>query len=482
MSKELKQEIENNKNLGRRDRRIKERELQKKYKDKSIRIKSGKTFKKSEGLTKKQKRELLKDKNFLNELRKIIQKYFPDLMKLFSNLTDKRDKRYITYKMRTIIMTKLFSLLCGITTMTGINDKLNTEEAIKNLSDICNQNLEEIPDWQTIQDVIETLNIEEINDIRKYMFKALLRSKMFDRFRYKNYIQLVVDATGLTSLDYNLNGNCLTRTRDGKTKYYKYVLEAKVVFGNMVISIDSEWIENNDMNNEKDKQDCEVNAFKRMAPRIKKNYPKLIFVVTGDALYATTPMINICNSNKWHYIFNLKKDRLKNVYEQFEDDINYENETSKENYYLSSNIVFKNNKVNVFRYIEEKIIDNELKVVVFNYISDLKVTNSNIEEIVAMGRRRWKIENEGFNEQKNGIYKISHLCSRFENALKIHYLLIQIAHTIRQLLELGSLSYKEVKSFVTKKEISTLIINSLISSSNPNLNSSDLNFQLRFDD
>ena len=482
MSKELEQEIENNKNLGRRDRRIKERELQKKYKDKSIRIKSGKTFKKSEGLTKKQKRELLKDKNFLNELRKIIQKYFPDLMKLFSNLTDKRDKRYITYKMRTIIMTKLFSLLCGITTMTGINDKLNTEEAIKNLSDICNQNLEEIPDWQTIQDVIETLNIEEINDIRKYMFKALLRSKMFDRFRYKNYIQLVVDATGLTSLDYNLNGNCLTRTRDGKTKYYKYVLEAKVVFGNMVISIDSEWIENNDMNNEKDKQDCEVNAFKRMAPRIKKNYPKLIFVVTGDALYATNPMIDICKSNKWHYIFNLKKDRLKNVYEQFEDDINYENETSKENYYLSSNIVFKDNKVNVFRYIEEKIIDNELKVVVFNYISDLKVTNSNIEEIVAMGRRRWKIENEGFNEQKNGIYKISHLCSRFENALKIHYLLIQIAHTIRQLLELGSLSYKEVKSFVTKKEISTLIINSLISSSNPNLNSSDLNFQLRFDD
>ena len=482
MSKELEQEIENNKNLGRRDRRIKERELQKKYKDKSIRIKSGKTFKKSEGLTKKQKRELLKDKNFLNELRKIIQKYFPDLMNLFSNLTDKRNKNYITYKMRTIIMTKLFSLLCGITTMTGINDKLNTEEAIKNLSDICNQNLEEIPDWQTIQDVIETLNIEEINDIRKYMFKALLRSKMFDRFRYKNYIQLVVDATGLTSLDYNLNGNCLTRTRDGKTKYYKYVLEAKVVFGNMVISIDSEWIENNDMNNEKDKQDCEVNAFKRMAPRIKKNYPKLIFVVTGDALYATTPMINICNSNKWHYIFNLKKDRLKNVYEQFEDNINYENETSKVNYYLSSNIVFKTNKVNVFRYIEEKIIDNELKVIVFNYISDLKVTNSNIEEIVAMGRRRWKIENEGFNEQKNGIYKISHLCSRFENALKIHYLLIQIAHTIRQLLELGSLSYKEVKSFVTKKEISTLIINSLISSSNPNLKSSDLNFQLRFDD
>ena len=478
MCEELKKELEENQNLSRRARRIKERELQKKYKDKNIRIKSGKTFKKTEGLNKAQRRQLLQDKNLLNELRKIIKKYFPSLNNLFSTLTDKRHKSYIKYNIRTIIMTRLFALLCGITTMTEINNKFNKEEAIKNLSIICEDNLKEIPDWQTIQDVIEELDYNEINNIRKYMFKALLRSKMFDRFRYNGCIQLVVDATGLTALDYNLNGNCLTRTRDGKTKYYKYVLEAKVVFGNMLISIDSEWIENNKINNEKDKQDCEVNAFKRMAPRIKKNYPKLKFIITGDALYAATPMINICKNYNWHYIFNLKKDKLKNIYEEFEDNINYKNEVNKENYFLSSNIFFKNNYVNAFRYIEKK----ESKTTIFNYITDLKVDNYNIEEIVIMGRRRWKIENEGFNEQKNGTYNISHLCSRYENALKIHYLFIQIAHTIRQLLELGSLIVKEIKRFVTKKEISKIIIDTLISSTITNLESLDLNFQLRFDD
>ena len=245
MCEELIKEIKESQNLGRLERRKKERYLQKKHKDKTIRIKSGKTFTKSIGLNRKQQRELLNDKNLLNELRKIILKYFPNLMSLFSKLTDKRHKSYITYQMRTIIMTKLFALLCGITTMTGINEKFNTEQAIKNLSKICNQKLNEIPNWQTIQDVIEQLDYNEIDDIRKYMFKALLRSKMFDRFRYNGCIQLIVDATGLTALDYNLNDNCITKTRDGKTKYYKYVLEAKVVFGNIVISIDSEWIENN---------------------------------------------------------------------------------------------------------------------------------------------------------------------------------------------------------------------------------------------
>ena len=477
MCKDLEEKIVKYKNLPRRERRQKERELQKIYHDKSIRIKDGKTFKKSEGLSRSQKRDLLHDKNFLRDIRKIIHKYFPDLIHLINHLTDKRHKSYITYKMRTIILTKLFALLCGITTMTGINHSFDTKLAIQNLSIICNQTLKEIPNWQTIQDVIEELSYEEIDNIRKYMFKTLLRSKMFDKFRHKGSIQLLVDATGLTSLDYDLNGNCLTRSRDGKTKYYKYVLEAKVVFGNMVISIDSEWIENVESHNQNQKQDCEINAFKRMAPRIKKNYPKLSFIVTGDALYATTSMINICIQFSWHYIFNLKKDRLKNVYEEFQDNIAYQNEVSKENYSLSSGIYFKGNILNALRYVE--IVEN--KTTTFNYVTDLKVDNYNIEKIIELGRHRWKIENEGFNEQKNGVFNISHLCSRFENDLKIHYLFIQIAHTLRQLFELGSLEFKEVKKFVTKKEISKHIINTLISSTITNLESFELSFQLRFD-
>ena len=73
----------------------KERELQKKYNDGSIRILSNKTFTKGESLTRKDRRELVKDKNLLKELIKIINKYFPVLNKLLDNLTDKRHKSYI---------------------------------------------------------------------------------------------------------------------------------------------------------------------------------------------------------------------------------------------------------------------------------------------------------------------------------------------------------------------------------------------------
>ena len=48
-------------------------------------------------------------------------------------------------------------------------------------------------------------------------------------------------------------------------------------------------------------------------------------------------------------------------------------------------------------------------------------------------RNRWKIENEGFNSQKCGIYDLEHHCGLNWNAMKNHYLIIQIAHILMQL-------------------------------------------------
>lgn len=145
---------------------------------------------------------------------------------------------------------------------------------------------------------------------------------------------------------------------------------------------------------------------------------------------------------------------------------------------MSCGIKYKGHIFNVIRYEENQKIKGKEKLITFNYITDLKVNNYKIENIVNMGRKRWKIENEGFNAQKNGTFHISHLCSRNENALKIHYYLIQIAHIIRQLLDCGSIMLREMK-IKTKKEVSSHIL-TMLTSNNLNLDEVDLNFQLRF--
>ena len=428
-------------------------------------------------MNRKERRNLRKDKDLVKELYSIINKYLPKLLDMFENLTDVRNQSYVTYKMKTICVTRLFSLLCGLTTMTDISsDVFNSDNCIKNLSNICNQDLEELPYWETIQDVFMNIKPEELRNIQKYIVKALIRCKMFDRYRFNGCFQLIFDGTGLSNHNYNLNNNCLIRKhRDGKISYYKYVLECKLVVGNLVISLDSEFIENEKMLNDKQKQDCETNAFKRMVKRIKKNYPKYKFIITGDALYATTPIIKLCKKYNWYYIFNLKPDRLKEINETFEDNINYKNETTLENYYLSTNINYKDTILSAFKYIETK----KKKTTIFRYISNMDIEDSNIKEIVSMGRKRWKIENEGFYNQKHRTFNITHLNSRNDTAMKNHYFFTQFAHTIRQLLEQGNLLTKSLKLKI--KEVSRFLLDTLTSTIS-DLNNLETKFQLRFDD
>ena len=428
-------------------------------------------------MNRKERRKLRKDKDLIKELYSIIVKYLPKLLDMFENLTDVRNKSYVTYKMKTICVTRLFGLLCGLTTMTDISsNNFNTDNCIKNLSKICGQTLEEIPYWETIQDVFINMNTNELRNIQKYIVKTLIRSKMFDKYRFNGSFQLLFDGTGLSSHNYNLNNNCLERKhKDGKISYYKYVLECKLVVSNIIISLDSEFIENEKMLTDKQKQDCETNAFKRMIKRIKNNYPKYKFIITGDGLYATTPIIKLCKKYKWNYIFNLKPDRLKEINETFEDNINYQNETNHQNYYLSTDIKYKGISLSAFKYIETK----KKKTTIFRYISDLEIKDSNIKEIVSMGRKRWKIENEGFYTQKHRTFNISHLNSRNDTAMKNHYFFIQFAHTIRQLLEQGNLLTKSLKLKI--KEVSHLLLDTLTSKTS-DLNHLENKFQLRFDD
>lgn len=56
----------------------------------------------------------------------------------------------------------------------------------------------------------------------------------------------------------------------------------------MVLSIDTEFIENEDENY--DKQDCEIEAFKRLGKRLKKRFKRLPICILGDNLYGVEPI------------------------------------------------------------------------------------------------------------------------------------------------------------------------------------------------
>lgn len=418
-------------------------------------------------MNRKEIREKKEEIKILNELINITRQYFPELINKFEGLTDLRNQSYVKYKMKVIFIVRLLGLICEIKTMQGLTREFNTNETIENIAQICNLELEEIPHCDTINNVFENIKVEEIEQIIKYMITRMIRSKMLDKFRIRDrYFYIVVDGTGLASSRKEYNENCTVKNKTDKngkeyTEYNTYVLEAKLVAGGMVFSIGSEFVENvkeQNISNEKVKNDCEIEAFKRLAKKIKKEYPRLPIVIGGDALYACKPVMDICKENGWKYIIRFKEGSIPTLYKEFEIVVKEENESKKDNYEYATNLDYQEEKVNIVRYKEKSKEKEETE---FVYITNLRIVDKNVESTVTLGRMRWKIENEGFNIQKNGTFDIGHLYSKNQTAIKVHYLLIQIAHIIRQLVEKGIKGIRELSLKIN--EISQSIKNTLIS-------------------
>lgn len=402
-------------------------------------------------MKKSEKRKEKKGKNEFAAWLKICKHFFPKLPEWLNGMSDPRNRLYITYEQAVLIMMCIMKNVSGIVTMRGMNESFNDDAAIQNLACMAGDELLcEMPDWQTANNYLERLDISEIERIRRQMIERLLRCKQFDRYKFNGCWKIIIDGTGIAYFrERHCEHDLVTKKTDPETgketlQYFHKVLEAKIVFAeNVVISIDTEFIENESEN--VSKQDCELNAAKRLFKRIKKNYPRLPVCILADGLYATMPFMKMCSEYRWHYILNLKDGRQKNLADDFRLLVETENyqrvkknlcgiECGKGAFRNDMDkISGKDQKCNVFEYRYEYAEKQEAKTVRFVWVTDLRITMKNLEEFILTGRQRWKIENEGFNNQKNGIYKIEHLCSRHKNAMKAHYLITQISDIIMQL-------------------------------------------------
>ena len=89
----------------------------------------------------------------------------------------------------------------------------------------------------------------------------------------------------------------------------------------------------------------------------------------------------------------------------------------------------------------------------FVNLTSIKVDKDNVRDIMNAGRMRWKIENEGFNTQKNQGYNLEHRYTRKSFiGHQNYYQCMQIAHIINQLTEKST----EIVALLTENNKLTL--------------------------
>ena len=406
--------------------------------------------KRNEWVRKELKRKLKKADKGIVDFIKIQQHYFPELSKWFNDMKDARNESYVTYPQSDLACMGLLKNVCGVKSMNSMNEMFNEEACIDTLGIISgDMTLHEMPHSDTLNYYLEKQDPDEFSEIRKKMIKKLIRDKTFHRGRLLGkYWRVIIDGTGLFCFKEKHCEHCLvtvTEKEDGtkEKRYFHKVLEAKIAFSDkIVMSIGTEFIENE--SEDVSKNDCELNAAKRLFGRLKKEYPKLPVCIQGDALYAAGTVMELCRENGWHYILTQKDTRQRALAESYgyiESGGGLEEVTGigkeKGTGRFANGVeetAGKDFTANMFDYrYETKDEGGHTETHMFRWITDIELTKRNLTEMINAGRGRWKIENEGFNSQKNGIYDIEHLNSRNSTAMKNHYLLTQIADILMQL-------------------------------------------------
>ena len=210
--------------------------------------------------------------------------------------------------------------------------------------------------------------------------------------------------------------HCLTKThRNGSVTYHHQMLGAvwvqpgeKTVFPVAVEPIVRQ--------DGRQKNDCELNAAKRLIPQIRQVMPQDKLLITLDALYANAPLIRLLKEHQISFLIGIKEGytliqverlaaegQLKEISWKTKDrtcTIRFANEL----------IISGQNQDLLVNYLEYSEVDPSSDALIFfnSWITDLAISQENANEMVTVARTRWKIENETFNTLKNQGYHLEH--------------------------------------------------------------------------
>lgn len=382
-------------------------------------------------------------------------------------LTDHRKRRY--YDTAELVMGSIALFLFKEDSRNAINNDRREEKFRKNYQRIFKRRL---PHMDTVNDFLRLLSADELEHFKADMISSLLEQKVLHRFKLLGkYFMIAIDASGLNSYyqDNEEKDRVHKTSKNGKTTYHSYVLEAKLVTSSgLSISIASEclpdWVIQagiaNDSLRNFNKQDCESKAFGRIAVKLKKYFPRLPICILADGLYPNDTFMQTCSDNGWQYIAMLKDDSLKALQTDITDTDNRHRHKVERQQTASKGML---HTTSCYEWIDEALYHKTHKVywlsctekqtgyrkdedgnkqpykeqqTRFVWLTSIAPDSKSVWQIAEGGRDRWKIENEGFNTQKNNGYALGHLFSRASSTgYKNYYQCLQIAHIINQLTE-----------------------------------------------
>lgn len=266
--------------------------------------------------------------------------------------------------------------------------------------------------------VLDEINPTDLRLLYPEKFKELESLGIAKSYEYwKKYLIVAVD--GITYFESKkIHCNCCLekKYKDGTISYSHSMLSAMLVNPGQreVFVMGTEPIVCQDG---VQKNDCELNASKRLLAWTSEHYKDKRLLITEDALYSDAPNIRQITQNGWSYVLGIKPDGNKSLFKSFDEKnphprlkhFSYTQDKIKYQFSYVNNVALNNShsdiRVNV---LVCKITNKKGETTQFSWVTDIDLNHNSVKEVMKIGRSRWKIENETFNTLKNQGYHFEH--------------------------------------------------------------------------
>ena len=395
--------------------------------------------------------------------------HFNELRKTLSarvlNFRDPRQKGKITHELHDCCLSAFGMMYFQDPSMLEFQRRLQQTRHRNNLTTMFG--VKTIPKDTQMRDSLDAVSSEMFYPVFADYFRKLQRAGQLNSFSVLDGKYLIsMDGTQYFASNSISCPGCLKKIRgkSEKTQYSHQVLGAAIVHPDKrhVIPLAPEPIQNHDG---ADKQDCEINAGKRLIKRIRQDHPKLKIIINADSLYSKQPFVEQLRQSGMSYILVAKPKDHKYLFKQILEKenldqiqrIEFTDHNDVTHIYAWCNDLPLNGsanaaRINFFEYW--KVKDHDKITWANSWVTDIPVSSNNVKELVKAGRARWKIENENFNTLKNQGYHADHNFGHGKKHLAFNFfLLILLAFFVHQIIEMKDGLYQQARAtFSARKE------------------------------
>lgn len=385
------------------------------------------------------------------------------LSELFQQIDDTRQAGKVDYSLHDCLMSVMAMMFFQDPSVLSFQRRMEDRFQYSNLKAMFA--VENIPTDSALRQTLDAVPTPAIHPAFDLLLNRLQRGKQLDAYKLESGHYLIgLDGSQYFSSERIHCPSCLTyKSARGTTRYSHQILQAVMLNPHMrqVLPLAPEPVANTDGTT---KQDCEINAAKRIVGNIRRTHPKLKMAITADGLYSKQPFVDTLTNARIAFILVAKPTDHKVMF-QWVDELDglgqggrlqLTDDKGRRHVYRWVNQVPLNGShdadpVNFFEYwlhVGPKVTYHN------SWVTDLGVGKDNVVELVRAGRARWKIENETFNTLKNQGYHLEHNFGHGQRFLSNNFFILNLlAFTIHQILELCDRGYQYCRSkFSSRKE------------------------------